>query len=116
MRSILSEYRIHNADVMLRGDYEEDDLIDVIEGSRCYVPCIYAVNKIDQVGAGCWVGCSAGRAGWGAGWGVFGRGRWGCVKRCLVVPLNYVGSWVANARPPPCSASSLPACRSRLRS
>ena len=32
-------------------DYEVDDLIDVIEGSRVYIPCIYAVNKIDQVGA-----------------------------------------------------------------
>ena len=30
-------------------DYDIDDLVDVIEGSRVYVPAIYAVNKIDQV-------------------------------------------------------------------
>lgn len=29
-------------------DYDVDELIDVIEGSRVYIPCIYAVNKIDQ--------------------------------------------------------------------
>ena len=25
-----------------------DDLVDVIEGSRVYIPCIYVINKIDQ--------------------------------------------------------------------
>lgn len=30
-------------------DYEIDDLVDVIEGSRVYIPAIYVVNKIDQV-------------------------------------------------------------------
>lgn len=35
---MLSEYRIHNADVHLKQDYEVDDLIDVIEGSRVYIP------------------------------------------------------------------------------
>lgn len=38
-----------NADVTLRFDATADDLIDVIEGSRIYTPCIYAVNKIDQI-------------------------------------------------------------------
>ncbi len=32
-------------------DYDVDDLVDVIEGSRIYVPAIYVVNKIDQVRA-----------------------------------------------------------------
>lgn len=49
VKSVLSEYRIHNADVHLKQDYDVDDLIDVIEGSRVYIPCIYAVNKIDQI-------------------------------------------------------------------
>lgn len=49
VKSILSEYRIHNADVILRYDASADDLIDVIEGSRVYVPCVYAVNKVDQI-------------------------------------------------------------------
>lgn len=30
-------------------DYDIDDLVDVIEGSRVYIPAIYVVNKIDQV-------------------------------------------------------------------
>ncbi|XP_058179483.1 developmentally-regulated G-protein 3 isoform X2 [Rhododendron vialii] len=49
VKAICSEYRIHNADVNLRCDATADDLIDVIEGSRIYMPCIYAVNKIDQI-------------------------------------------------------------------
>lgn len=46
MKSILAEYRIHNADVTLRYDATADDLIDVIEGNRAYIPCIYLLNKI----------------------------------------------------------------------
>lgn len=46
VKSILSEYRIHNADVTLRYDATADDLIDVIEGNRAYIPCIYLLNKI----------------------------------------------------------------------
>ncbi|KAL6223036.1 hypothetical protein ACLB2K_006426 [Fragaria x ananassa] len=49
VKAICSEYRIHNADITLRFDATADDLIDVIEGSRVYMPCIYAVNKIDQI-------------------------------------------------------------------
>lgn len=49
VRAICSEYRIHNADITLRYDATADDLIDVIEGSRVYMPCIYVVNKIDQI-------------------------------------------------------------------
>jgi len=49
VRSILSEYRIHNADVTLRCDATADDLIDVVEGNRVYIPCIYILNKIDQI-------------------------------------------------------------------
>ena len=44
VRSILSEYKIHNADITLRCDATADDLIDVVEGNRyvhgvhnCYV-------------------------------------------------------------------------------
>ena len=49
VKAVLSEYRIHNADVHLKEDANVDDLVDVIEGSRIYIPCIYAVNKIDQI-------------------------------------------------------------------
>ncbi len=49
MKSILSEYKIHNADITLRYDATTDDLIDVVEGNRTYIPCIYLLNKIDQI-------------------------------------------------------------------
>ncbi|XP_074316579.1 developmentally-regulated G-protein 3 [Silene latifolia] len=49
VKAICSEYRIHNADITLRMDATADDLIDVIEGSRVYIPCIYVLNKIDQI-------------------------------------------------------------------
>jgi hypothetical protein len=46
---ILKEYRISSADVRMQGDYTDEDLIDVIEGNRIYIPCIYVCNKIDQI-------------------------------------------------------------------
>jgi len=49
VKTILSEYRIHNADITLRCDATADDLIDVVEGNRSYIPCIYLLNKIDQI-------------------------------------------------------------------
>ncbi|KAG1681605.1 hypothetical protein FOA52_014113 [Chlamydomonas sp. UWO 241] len=47
-KAVCAEYRIFNADIFMAEDYEIDDLVDVIEGSRVYIPAIYAVNKIDQ--------------------------------------------------------------------
>ena len=49
VKAVCSEYRIHNADVHLKEDCDVDDLVDVIEGSRVYIPCIFVLNKIDQV-------------------------------------------------------------------
>ncbi|EDO39890.1 predicted protein [Nematostella vectensis] len=49
VKTILAEYKIANADVTLRYDATADDLIDVIEGNRVYIPCIYLLNKIDQI-------------------------------------------------------------------
>ena len=34
VRSILSEYRVHNADISLRCDATADELIDMVEGNR----------------------------------------------------------------------------------
>ena len=48
IKSVCSEYRIHNADISMRDDCDVEDLIDVIEGSRIYIPAIYVINKIDQ--------------------------------------------------------------------
>ncbi|XP_045171308.2 developmentally-regulated GTP-binding protein 1 [Mercenaria mercenaria] len=49
VKTILAEYKIHNADITLRGDYTTEDLIDVIEGNRIFIPAIYLLNKIDQI-------------------------------------------------------------------
>lgn len=43
---ILGSYRIHNAEVLFREDCSVDDLIDVIEGNRKYVRCLYVYNKV----------------------------------------------------------------------
>jgi len=51
VKTICSEYKIHNADIILRFDATADDLIDVIEGNRVYMPCIYLLNKIDKISA-----------------------------------------------------------------
>ncbi|KAL3317471.1 GTP-binding protein [Cichlidogyrus casuarinus] len=49
VQSILTEYKIHNADVIVRCDATIEELIDVVEGNRIYIPCIYVLNKIDQI-------------------------------------------------------------------
>jgi len=49
IRSICHEYRLSNADLHFRCNATVDDLIDVIEANRVYVPCIYVINKIDQI-------------------------------------------------------------------
>jgi ribosome-interacting GTPase 1 len=46
---ILGSYRIHNAEVLFREDCGVDDLIDVLEGNRKYVRCLYVYNKIDTL-------------------------------------------------------------------
>ena len=43
----VAEYRIHNADVLFREDATIDEFIDVIEGNRKYIRCLYVYNKID---------------------------------------------------------------------
>eukprot|EP00939_MAST-03C_sp_MAST-3C-sp1_P004247 g4247.t1 len=48
--SICKEYKMHNADIKINMDNADvDDLIDAIEGNRVYMPCIYVMNKIDQI-------------------------------------------------------------------
>merc|ERR1739842_258918 len=50
VKTILLEYRISNADITLRCDATSDELIDVVEGNRSYIPCIYVLNKIPHTG------------------------------------------------------------------
>jgi len=48
-KAVLAEYKLSNADVSFRCDATLDELIDVIEGNRIYMPCIYVLNKIDAI-------------------------------------------------------------------
>jgi small GTP-binding protein len=49
-KSICSEYRINSAEIQVRmHNATADDLIDVIEGNRKYMPCLYVLNKIDAI-------------------------------------------------------------------
>jgi len=45
---LLHEYKIHSADVLFREDCTVDQFIDLIEGNRKYVKCLYVYNKIDM--------------------------------------------------------------------
>ncbi|XP_052686367.1 GATOR complex protein NPRL3-like [Crassostrea angulata] len=46
---ILHEWKIFNAEVLFREDCTSDEFVDVILGSRVYMPCLYVYNKIDQI-------------------------------------------------------------------
>ena len=41
--------QIFNAEVLFREDATADQFIDVIQGNRKYMNCLYVYNKIDQV-------------------------------------------------------------------
>ncbi len=47
IKSILNEYGIHNAEVILREDFSMDRLIDAISKNRVYVPSLIVINKED---------------------------------------------------------------------
>ncbi len=47
--SILREYRLNNADIVIRTDISADELIDVIEDNKHYIPGITALTKVDLV-------------------------------------------------------------------
>ncbi|KAG9317576.1 P-loop containing nucleoside triphosphate hydrolase protein [Chiua virens] len=50
IRAVLSEYKLSNADVTIREpNCTSDDLVDVIEGNRVYIPAVYVLNKIDAI-------------------------------------------------------------------
>ena len=40
---------MHNVDLLFREDISVDELIDVIQGNRKYVRCLYVYNKIDTI-------------------------------------------------------------------
>ncbi|MGA9140186.1 MAG: GTP-binding protein [Methanocella sp.] len=47
IKTILSEYKIHNALVNIREDVSSDQIIDVVRGNRVYIPALMVINKID---------------------------------------------------------------------
>lgn len=49
IETVAREMGIINADVVIREDIDEDQLIDVIEANRHYIPAIVVINKIDTV-------------------------------------------------------------------
>ena len=49
IRDILKEFRIMNADVLIREPITADDLIDTILGNRVYIPSATVINKIDMI-------------------------------------------------------------------
>uniref|UniRef100_A0A6B2L6A7 OBG-type G domain-containing protein n=1 Tax=Arcella intermedia TaxID=1963864 RepID=A0A6B2L6A7_9EUKA len=46
--NVLHEYKMHNCEVLFREDCNIDQFIDVIEGNRKYVRCLYVYNKVDM--------------------------------------------------------------------
>ncbi|KZO98002.1 developmentally regulated GTP binding protein 1 [Calocera viscosa TUFC12733] len=50
VKAILAEYKMSNCDITIREpNATPEDLIDVIEGNRVYIPAIYVLNKIDAI-------------------------------------------------------------------
>lgn len=49
IRSLLQMYRIHNCELLFREDSTADDFIDVLQGNRVYIRCLYVVNKVDTM-------------------------------------------------------------------
>lgn len=47
--AILHEFKLHNVELLVRQDITTDELIDVINGNRKYVRCVYVYNKIDAI-------------------------------------------------------------------
>ncbi len=49
IRAVCKEFGIMNAQIVLREDITVDQLIDVLEGNKRYVPAVTAMNKVDLV-------------------------------------------------------------------
>ncbi len=49
IRSVLREFKINSAEVLIRSPLNVDDLIDVIEGQKKYIPGVVCVTKSDSV-------------------------------------------------------------------
>ncbi len=47
IKSVCKEFRIMNADIVVRSDIDVDEFIDVLEGNKKYIPALIIINKID---------------------------------------------------------------------
>jgi uncharacterized protein len=47
--AVLYEYKIKNCDIKFMMDATVDNLVDVCEGNRIYVPCVYVWNKCELI-------------------------------------------------------------------
>jgi len=52
IKAILKEFRINNAEVLIREEINDDQLIDVVEANRIYMPAVIALNKADMLSQG----------------------------------------------------------------
>src|SRR3989344_1401195 len=49
IESILREFDLNNANIVIREDIDVDQLIDIVEANKVYMPSIVVLNKIDMV-------------------------------------------------------------------
>ncbi len=54
---VLSEYKIHNANVLIRENITVDELIDAVTGNRRYIRAVTVINKIDLADERTLAGC-----------------------------------------------------------
>ncbi|MHC1575718.1 MAG: OBG GTPase family GTP-binding protein [Methanosarcinaceae archaeon] len=47
IKTVLGEYKIHNAHVLVRENIDLDQLIDVVMSNRVYIPAVTVINKVD---------------------------------------------------------------------
>ena len=50
VKDMVKTYGILNADIVVRTDIDQDDLIDFLEGNMSYIPGLVVLNKVDLVG------------------------------------------------------------------
>jgi len=46
---ILGVYGMHNADIVIRDNIDDDQFVDVVTGNRRYIPALFILNKCDLV-------------------------------------------------------------------
>jgi uncharacterized protein len=51
IKQILREFKMVNADILIRSPIDVDDLIDAIEGNKKFIPAIYCITKVDLADA-----------------------------------------------------------------